>query len=388
MTFTRYMPDKVVSAPEITGEEVLRAVTAHGLSSAWQLGDRPLPDAVWENVLPEARRGRLLGLLGEAVSSGALTVSDSQREQLKSQHLDAQARSVLLERMALRLIGLLSRQGVATVIMGGLAASHCDYTDPSLRPVDRIGLLIDSSDLPMAQQLLEAEGWRRALPEPARGFDQKFGMGVRMRDDASVPLDLLRTLAPPPYSLAIPVEALWDHVDCIMIGGVKASVAGGAVRLLHACAYLAAAEGETRMIRARDLAQSIYAVEDAGAVVELARSWQLGAVLAWGVHQVWAELRLEESLWLTAWAECYEPTRWERRALARVVDPRTGYAAKALTALPLIPGIGQKTAFARATLFPDRSYRRGRRRRRLHRLVHLVARRGRRSRPTPPERVP
>lgn len=378
MTPTREMQATRVSEVDVSSDDVIRGISALGLpSSAWRVGDRPLPAPIWEEVLVRARRGRLLGLLGEAVSTGTLPVNHSQFEQLKSSHLDAQARSVLLEKTVLRLVGRMTREGLTTAVMGGLAASHCDYRDPSLRPIDQITFLVGTSDLPAARQLLETEGWRRVRPEPARGFDQRFGIGVRMLDDTSVPLDLFRTLAAPPYSLAIPADALWDHMESVEVGGAKVTMPGEAIRLLHACASLATADAATRTIRARDAAQAIYRMADAMPVVELARSWQLCALLAWGVRRVWDELRLEESLWLTAWADCYEPMGWEKRAVVRVADPRAGYAAKALTAMPLVKGFRLKWAFARATLLPERSYRRGRGRQRLGRVFHLLGRRRR-----------
>jgi hypothetical protein len=364
-----------VSPQGSSQEAIIRAIAGHGLpSSAWRLGDDPLPTPLWTEVLAQAKQGRLLGLMGEAVAMRTLPVTGPQLEQLRSSHLDAQARSVLLERMALRLVGLLARQGVPMALMGGLASAHSDYVDPSLRPVDELCFLVDTSDLPTALQLLGDEGWRRMRPEPAAGFDQRFGMGVRMRDGASIPLDLIRTLAPPPYSLAIPAEATWDHLQSVEVGGTKVKIPGPALRLLHACADLVASEPDGRLIRARDAAQAIYGIEEPVAVVELALSWQLGALIAWAVRRVWEVLQLEESLWLTAWAECYEPAGWERRALARVTDPRSGYAARALTGMPMVPGIGNKLAFARVIMLPDRSYRRGRRRQRLGRFVRLMRR--------------
>jgi hypothetical protein len=375
VTFTR-IQDARASLAESSSDDVIRVVAALGLpSSACHLGDRPIPDPVWEQVMARARRGRLLGLLAEAVTTGTLAVTHSQFEQLKSSHLDAQARSVLLERTMLRLVDRMTREGVAAAVMAGLAASHSDYSEPSLRPVDRICLLVGTPDLPVARRLLETEGWRRVLPEPAPGFDQRFGAGMRMRDDTSVPLELIRTLAQPPYSLAIPAEALWDHMESVEIGGTKVTIPGEAIRLLHACASMAAPDADAQTIRVRDAAQAIYRLADAVAVVELARSWQLGALLAWGIRRVWQQLQLEESLWLTAWAECYEPAGWEKRALGRVADPHSGYAATALTAMPLVKGVKRKVAFARATLLPERSYRRGRSRQRLGRLVHLFTRR-------------
>jgi hypothetical protein len=108
--------------------------------------------------------------------------------------------------------------------------------------------------------------------------------------------------------------------------------------------------------------------------LEVVGVWRLRAVAAVAIQRAWTTLAVHEVPKLSAWAARYEPAGWESKALARVCNPRVGYAARALPGVRLVRGPVTKLAYIRTLAFPDRIYTNRRRLRRLANAKGLLVR--------------
>jgi hypothetical protein len=356
----------------------LHATAAYGVvGSVAELPTVPLDDAGWRPLLSTARQERALGLLAAAARAGALPLTECQQVDLARFERDGQCVAILLERLLAGLGQQLGELGVDSRVLKGAATAHLDYPGASLRLIEEASLLIRPEHLHDAVSALTTQGWRRQAPEPARGYDKRFGKGITLVDVTGLRITLQRTLAPPPFGLGINIDELWDRPEWFELAGTRLAALSPEARLAHAC--LETATQTPSLVQMRDIVQLVGGGRvDPQRFLEMVSAWRLGAVAAFAIQQSWTTLSVHEVPRLSAWAARYEPTRWEDKSLARVCTPGVGYAARALPGVRLIRGPIAKLAYVRAIAFPDRVHT-------THRRLSRVANvRGLMVRHTPP----
>jgi hypothetical protein len=279
----------------------------------------------------------------------------------------------LLERLLVDLTHQLGEVGVDSRMLKGAATAHLDYPDPALRLIEEASLLVRPKHLQVAVSALIDQGWRRQAREPARGYDTRFGKGITLVDTTGLRLTLQRTLASPPFGLGIGIDGLWDRPEHFELAGVRLAALSPEARLVHACLETAAVA--PAVVQMRDIIQLVAGDRlDPQRFLEMVGVWRLRAVAAVAIQRAWTTLAVHDAPRLSAWAARYEPTGWERKALARVCNPRVGYAARALPGVRLVRGPVTKLGYIRTLAFPDRIYTNRRRLRRLANAKGLLVR--------------
>ena len=357
----------------------LEAAVAYGVvGSVAELPSVPLDDSGWRPLLTGAREERALGLLAAAARAGALPLTERQQADLIRFDRDGQCVALLLERLLVDLIQQLGEIGIDCRMLKGVATAHLDYPDPAFRLVEEASLLIRPEQLRPAVSALTDQGWRRQAPEPAKGYDTRFGKGITLVDTTGLRLTLQRTLAPPPFGLGIRIDELWDRTEHFDLAGVQLAALSSEERLVHAC--LETATRGPALVQMRDIVQLVVGGRvDPQRFLDTVSAWHLRAVAAFAIQRAWSTLAVHEVPRLSAWAARYEPTGWERKALARVCTPGVGYAARALPGLRLVRGPLAKVGYVRAVAFPDRVHTNRRRLRRLANAKGLLVRHGPRN---------
>jgi len=353
----------------------LEAAAAYGVvGSVAEFPSVPLDDSGWRPLLTVARQQRALGLLAAAARAGVLPLTEHQEADLVRVDRDGQCVALLLERLLVGLTQQLGEIGIDSRMLKGAATAHLDYPDPALRLIEEASLLIRPQDLRPAVSALTDQGWRRHAPEPARGYDTRFGQGITLVDTTGLRLTLQRTLAPPPFGLGISHDELWDRPDHFCLAGVQLAALSPEARLMHAC--LETATRVPALVQMRDIVQLVGSERvDPQRFLDMVGAWRQGAVAAVAIQRAWSTLAVHEVPRLSAWAARYEPTGWEHKTLARVCTPGVGYAARALPGVRLVGGPFAKLAYLRTLAFPDRRHTRHRRLRRLVNAKGVLVRR-------------
>ncbi|HWM03595.1 MAG TPA: nucleotidyltransferase family protein [Actinophytocola sp.] len=353
-------------ARRLCGEEnypaPLLAVAGHGRPDADRpFPARPLEDHAWSDLLTEARGHRLLGQLRAAVDSGALPTTAEQAQQARTIHRAVLLRVLSLESELVAVCGLLTEAGIETRVLKGSAYAHLDYPDPALRTFIDLDLLFRPADIERAVAVLGGAGFARTLAEPRPGFDRRFDKGMTLRRGNGFELDLHRTFVLGPWGVLVDLNALWDTGQEFTVGGRGLLALSAPNRFLHACYHAALGDWPLRLGSLRDVAQLVPADERGQtALIELATSWGVQAVVAAAVADSTRLLGLHPIGTLASWAHGYVPSRREESWLALHTHEGKTFAAQAIATLPVLPRLRDKAAYLRALVLPDGGYTEGR----------------------------
>jgi hypothetical protein len=331
-------------------------VAAWGVAPARPLANAPLPDIAWADLLGGVVSARIEGLLGGAVSDGALPVTDEQRVDVVDCTVAAAAGALRIERRLLDVTETLARAGIDYRVIKGPALAHTVYPDPAHRGFGDIDLVIPSDAWDTAVTVLEADGARRTLPELRPGFDRRFGKEATLVGDDLIEVDLHRTFVIGPLGLTVDLPALFRDTDWFELGGRKLPTLAPVHRFLAACFNAALADDPANLHALRDVVQILLVdAPDAGAVLAAAAAWRAQAVVARAVVLAWTTLGLDVDHELVDWATRHRPRRIEAGLVRTYQGGGRSYLSQG-AAIWVIPGIRNKAAYVRAIAWPQPAY--------------------------------
>lgn len=271
-----------------------------------------------------------------------------------ARHRDAMVWVLTIERALVEVTEVLERAGVRSVVLKGPALARCAYPDPSWRPFRDLDLLVRTPDWRLTCGLLQGLGFRRCLPEPRHGFDERFAKAATFEGPDGLQVDLHRTLAEGPFGLWIDAEALHERTIALALGDRAVQRLDDARLALHAFVHASLGSVPPRLLALRDVQQlATLSSVDWEVVAEDARRWRLAAV----VLHAWREAtRILVVMPPPPILHELQETRLERRALARYTTDRRGRGGIALGTIGAIPGLRSKASFVRALLVPNRRF--------------------------------
>lgn len=345
-------------------EQVLWAVAAHGLPTGHRLPVEPMPDADFSTLLGECQRHRLVGLLADAVASGAFAVTDRQRTELVGWCRQWNAVEVRVEQLLLQATSVLREHDIGFLVIKGAAVAHRWYPDPALRSFGDVDVLLAPGSFAQGATLLaDALGATREQPEMRSGFDDRLGREILLRV-RGLELDLHRTFIGGYYGAVVPLGELFDSTDVVAVGGRALPVLDPVAALLHAGIAAAVGDAQPRAMARRDLLQMTRQLDlDAPDVVrmaERARRWHCAGLLALALRESVIALAYTEELPLVQWAQ-REPL--QRRDRVLVAGYRGRHRGPAMHASLLLAPIGARgrARLVVDTVLPSGTYRAARR---------------------------
>ncbi len=244
------------------------AVAAFGLPSARAVPADPLAPDRFAALLDECIDQDVLGLLGEAVCSGALVVAPASRAALEEQLRVHARHDLAIEQSLLRVGAALTGAAIEWRALGSAALARTAYPRPELRNLDRVHVLVDRADAPRAERLAVELG-----PATAPG--------------------VVRTL---PY----PRSELFSPAYRFPLGGYELEALPMPQRLLELCI---GPHAGARLGYLRDVAEVVVREHtDLIDILLLARAWECEAELAATIVTTWGVLELAEGPGLVEWA--------------------------------------------------------------------------------------
>jgi hypothetical protein len=315
-----------------------------------------VPDDDWPRLLGYIARQRITGFASAAVRAGSFLVTEQQSAELEEQHRSAMAMVLVLDHLLVELSSAMTEAGLPTVVLKGPAVADTFYPDRSLRSFGDLDLLISAADWRATSEVLEGLGFRRIIPEPRPGFDERFGKGASFEDARKLQVDLHRTLAMGPFGLWIDGEALLEGTTSFPITDGSLRRLDDTNALIHASIHAALGRQHPQLVPLRDVLQMAWSGRiDWGMLSARMLEWRLTAPVSHALRTASATLDVplpddvHEVLTTPIGAI-------ERRALRAYTTDRKGRGGPELSALWAIPGLRPRAAFVRAMLFPDRRF--------------------------------
>ena len=314
-------------------------------------------DADWYATLGAIAGARIGGFAVEAATSGALSLTQQQYDELLHIHEEQLAIDLGTEQMLLRCATQLQDAGIAVRVLKGPALAHRFYDAPSLRSFGDGDILVPSSEFDRALALVEEIGFRRRQAAPRSGFDRRFVKAVTLHDAVGFQLDLHRALTPGPYGVLYDVDAIFAAApESIDLGGRAVPCLSPAVTLAHACAHAALGDAEPKLTSLRDVAQLLDRGVGTDEAIALCERFHAGPVAQSAIARVESELGLTCSGSFAAWARAYRSSSADARRLRCYHGGPDRYARQAAATFWVLPTLRDRVAYASALAFPERAY--------------------------------
>jgi hypothetical protein len=344
-------------ADGVAVEAIVRRIGAFGLPD----GDRepalsPMGMKEWAQVLAALENQRITGFAVAAAEAGWLCLSVEQTDQLLEAHRRAMLTPLAVERTLLDLAGTFDEEEIEFVVLKGPALAHTVYPDPSWRFFGDLDLLVRGDDWRRASSVLESLGYRRNLPEPRAGFDERFGKAAEFRGKEGIEVDLHRTLVVGPFGLWVEPEILLETTTELRLWDRSLRRLDDTLLQLHACMHASLGWWPPLKVPVRDVAQVAYHADvDWEVLAQRAARWKVRIVvrdaLQTASHSLGVGLPAGAASLIS-----YTPSRREFRALRNYVTDRRAQGGTAISTLSAIRGVRAKLAYIRALLFPDRAF--------------------------------
>jgi hypothetical protein len=334
----------------------VRRIAGAGLAAA---GPVTVAPGRWPIVLSGLDFHRLTGIALTAYESGNLVLSDEQVRDLLVHHRSAMVLALSIERRLLRLVGVFGAAGVRVVVLKGTAVAHGVYADPTMRPFGDLDLLVPRTGWRAACELLRAEGYRRDLPEPRPGFDERFGKAATHSDAEGIQVDLHRTLVLGPFGLWLDPDELLASTETFELAGLRIERLDRTGLLLNAALHAGLGSVAPLLLPLRDVAEAAgHPGVDWDRLAGWAERWRVRPALTRAFEIAERALGWEPPAPAREIAS-RAAGRTERRALHAYTDRRR-VGGMALAATKAIPGLRAKTVYLYGLLLPSREFLRAR----------------------------
>ena len=164
----------------------------------------------------------LFPLLYRTVQRNGAAVDDDTLTYLRTAYFREELRVQAYRRICGDVLTALGESGIPVIVLGGAALSETVYRDWATRHSGSLELLLEESDIPHAQNRLEASGMSRSGETTRRDtgvvrFVHASGLPIELRGD---PFDS--------YYYRAPLAAMWTRSQAREIAGARASVLGSA----------------------------------------------------------------------------------------------------------------------------------------------------------------
>lgn len=327
--------------------EWLQGLAGLGLPGAATQLDLPVSI---DEVVVDAARHKLTGVLAAAVAEGAVTLASDDRVVVARAHENAMREVLLLEEVLLEAVAVLKKAGIEHRVLKGAALAHMVHLDPAERCFGDNDVLVASADIDRAVAALTAAGATRPMPPLSASYDRRFAKSVTLRWSGATELDLHRTLAAGPYGHVIDLDDLFGNPAEILLAGRAVHTLPAELHLLHGALHVALGDVDYRLGNVRDLALlSAWPSIDHDRVIETAQRWGCAAPLAEGLRTT-AGLGHQRTP-IEMWAQTHVATDRDRRWL-EVYRRRDGrFRRQALASLSVL-GWRDRVAFSVALLRP------------------------------------
>jgi hypothetical protein len=200
--------------------------------------ERITPTA-WDCVAEQAADQKIGALTYHRLTNGpdAPSIPGHVREQLRTFYALGQLRNTLLLNDARQVIEALQGAGVPVMVLKGLHLAVNVYSEPGLRTMSDIDVMVPECDLATAEAVLMSQGFG-PIPRPdIREFCRHSNHLARLSRAKAVPVEIHWTIERPTSPFTIDVDALWRRAQPIVLEGLEVLALSTDDLLLHLCLH-------------------------------------------------------------------------------------------------------------------------------------------------------
>ena len=297
---------------------------------------------------------RLVGVALAATESSASGFSNRQHRELVAYHRDAMLWALTVERKLVFLADRLAGAGIDFVVLKGATLAHTVYPDPSWRSFGDLDLLVKATDWRTVHDHLGSLGFTRHMPEPRKGFDERFGKAAVLTNGDGIEVDLHRTLAMGAFGQWIGSDDLFRETAEMQLAGRTILRLNDTAAFLHACIHAILGWNPPQLWPLRDVLQLAHH----GAVrwdhaAELSKRWRLRGVVHMALTTASESLGVALPEPAHRMLERERPGRREMAAMRAYLQPG---GAGPLATIGAIRGIGARISYVSMLLFPSREF--------------------------------
>lgn len=243
-----------------------------------------LTPAVWDSVAAQSAQQKLGPLAYHRLITGldALPMPEPVRERLRTFYAVGQLRTTLLLRDATHVIGALQAAGLSVMVLKGLHLAMQVYSEPGLRTMSDIDIMVPERDLATAEAVLVGQGFGPQPRPDIQQFCRRSNHLARLSRPKAIPVEVHWTIERPTSPFTIDVDALWRRSQTIALGGLEVLALCPEDLLLHLCLHTSYHHRFDRMALKGlvDIDMVVAAFEgrlDWRQVARTARDWSAGS---------------------------------------------------------------------------------------------------------------
>jgi Uncharacterised nucleotidyltransferase len=298
----------------VNPDQLAVAIAGYGLyPSGSRLADRPLGTGEWAALCAILEQRLLLGLGFHAAETGALPVTNEQRDDLAALTAKAQTHRAAVDDCLVEVIGALDRRGIDSCVLQGAAAAALDYRPSTLRLYDSLHLLVGPEVLTRAVSSLREDGL--LCSDGLRRWSRRQRTRACRTHDG-IHIFLHSSLTAKGLSGSVGTRELFANRVRFSTGGTSLAALGTEERLIAACVRARPDGAERDLVAQRDVTQLVLRDDlSVPKVARLASSWRLEALLADAVRRAWDTFAVPDVVALSAWSRSYRPRRRDRKRL-------------------------------------------------------------------------
>jgi hypothetical protein len=333
------------------------------LAAAWEPQNLPAADSIpWPDVLRIVGTSNLAGLL-YVVSEGLRdAMPPDVRQTLEEAHYRVIAANIRSLHQLGQVRAALSSAGAPVMLLKGAALLDTLYSNPALRLLGDIDLVIPPAAFPACRKVLLDLGYIPSEVEARPGTQLVYRSQEQFQPPGPLQTAVelhWHVLDVPYYMHKLPMDWFWEHSETRTIAGQPFLVLNTMANLVYMPAHLALHHRFEQLHSLLDLALLIVNNQgqvDWPNVIAAARSFELVAALRETLDhlaQCWPSLPLTEPRRQLA---AVTPSRADARLFRLLTTEASSTPMRIYTTLVSLPGVAARARYLWDNIFPQPAY--------------------------------
>jgi hypothetical protein len=314
-----------------------------------------------KHLINAAKSYNALPLLVYVLGKENIQLDEESHSLYRKQYIRNCLSSAILLRELETLLIRLKERGIDVILLKGAAFCTDLYSDPGIRPMRDIDLLIHKKDLSGAIELFFASDYRRSIPVAGDIIEEFHGEITFVKEtNPSIIIEPHWMLSPEyAYSCKVDTEGLWQRSRRARLAGINTLVLCTEDVLLHICLHLFLHSRSMWLVNACDIDSLIrYYNSNIDWDVFLARvvHYELCLPVRYSLNTTVEALGSPVPDFVLKELATYKAGRLEL-SIAHILMNYTGaFGPESLATLLTIRGIRQKIRYLYAIFFPSREW--------------------------------